>query len=388
MTTEKFSAEKIIQQLQGPLQSVRGLPNYAFTSSEFFALEQEKLFTRTWVFAGRSSEVPRVGDRKPFDIAGQPFFLIRGEDHKVRVFHNVCPHRGAKIVPDADQGKRIVCPYHAWTFEINGSLRARPHFHGPGQNDNASAEGQNEIWLKDVRSAVWGDWVFLNIDGKAKEFKSYIAPMMRDWSEYDLSNLQLMSKITVDYGCNWKLAIENYCDFYHVFKVHPDLNDSLSSERRTAMHCEDTVLHNETWTHEGYSSITAQEMQILMPHLGGRLENGRRRTVFGVIFPNCAVNIHRSDVQFSYFEPVGPNQTRLHRYFYFPEEVVSDPEYANQCELICQDWEKVLREDEEVCRLIQEGRKSSAYDGGRFAPEWDEGTRHFHLLVAQSISDS
>ena len=376
---------QVIDRLQGPLESVRGLPNYAFTSDDFYALEQEKLFSRTWVFAGRLSEVPNIGDRKPFDRAGQPFFLIRDADNQVRVFHNVCPHRGAKIVPAEDTGKSIVCPYHAWTFEIDGHLRARPHFHGPGLNDNSIQPDKNQICLEQVRSAIWADWIFINIDGQAPEFESYTGPMRRDWSEYDLSNLELVKKFTVEYGCNWKLAIENYCDFYHVFKVHPELNDSLSSQKRTAMHCEDAILHNETWTHEGYSSITAQEMLVSMPHLGGRLEEGRRRTVFGVIFPNCAVNIHRSDVQFSYFEPVGPAATRLHRYFYFPSEVVSNAQYEKECRLICQDWEKVLREDEAVCQLIQEGRKSSAYDGGRFAPAWDEGTRHFHRLVAQSL---
>jgi choline monooxygenase len=383
---EVLSVEEVGERLQGPLESVRGLPSTAYNSPEFFDLERSRLFSRTWVFAGRLSEIPNWGDRHPVDVAGQPLFISRGEDGSVRAFHNVCPHRGARIVPEPSRGQSIVCPYHAWTFHLDGRLRARPHYHGPGNNDVSDTDVADSPCLIEVPSAVWIDWLFVNIDGQAPPFEDYIAPLSEKWQEFDLSDLHCLHQLMVEYRCNWKLAIENYCDFYHVFKVHPDLHESLSTKRRTAMMCDRAILHNETWTHDTHASFSTQENPMALPHLGGKLEGNRRRTVFAVIFPNCAVNIHRSDVQFSYFEPISPTVTRLHRYFYFRGDTANNPSFEPVRKLIYADWERVLREDEGVCQLIQDGRKSKAYDGGRLAPAWDEGTRYFHQLVTKAFA--
>lgn len=384
----ELSAQEVCNRLDGPLESVRGLPNEAFTSPVFFELERQRLFTRTWVFAGRLSAIPEAGDRLPVDAAGHPLFIARGRDSTVRAFHNVCPHRGARIVPEPGQAKTIVCPYHAWTFELDGRLRARPHYHGPGQADTEGASSPDAPCLNEVRSAVWADWLFVNLDSKASPFEDYIEAMLTDWREYDLSDIRCAHHLPVDYQCNWKLAIENYSDFYHVFRVHRELDESLASMRRTAMTCDRAVMHNETWMHESYATISAMPEARELSDMGGRLEDGRRRTVFGVIFPNAAVNIHRSDVQFSYFEPLGAERTRLHRWFYFRGETATDERFANIRQQLYEDWEQVLREDEGVCRLVQEGRRSSAYDGGRLAPSWDAGTRHFHQLVARAVAQT
>lgn len=379
-------SDEVLQRLSDPLHQVRGLPNEVFTSEAFMRLEQNSLFPRSWVFAGRASHVGTAGDRIPIDVVGHPLFMIKDASGRVRVFHNVCPHRGARIVPSCGHAASVVCPYHAWTFDFDGVLRGRPHFHGPGDNDVDGEQGVEAPRLFEVRTATWADWVFVNLDGTAPEFESYAAALFREWTDYDLSDIVHAHHLTVDYGCNWKLALENYADFYHVFKVHPVLDASLSPEQRRSTLCEGAVMHNETWTHERYATLSVMEGAPSLPDMEGPTANGRRRTVFAVLFPNCAINIHHSDVQFSYFEPLSTSATRLHRHFYFRGEAATDPQFETVRDQIFADWEVVLREDEGVCALVQQGRGSPAYDGGRFAPGWDEGTRHFHQLVARAVT--
>lgn len=383
---ENFATEQWLKALSGPLEEVRGLPNEVFTSPDFFELERQTLFSHSWVFVACLSDVPNIGDRIPVDVAGNPLFVIRDTKGEVRAFHNVCPHRGARIVPERNCAPAIVCPYHAWTFALEGDLQVRPHFHGPGQHDNGCENLGSNINLQEARTSQWGDWLFVNLDGKAIPFDDYIVAIKREWAEYDLSNIVHAHSLTVDYECNWKLAMENFSDFYHVFKVHPVLDNSLSDHKRRATLCEGAVMHNETWTHDGHSTISTMDNAPCLPDLGAPVVDNQRRTVFAVVFPNCALNIHHSDVQFSYFEALAPGLTRLHRHFYFLGTAATESRYSTVRDRLYEDWETVLREDESVCRLIQEGRKSRAYDGGRFAPEWDEGTRHFHRLVAKSVN--
>ena len=112
------------RRIQGPTEHARGLPNEAYGSEAVHRLEQRRLFARTWCFAGRASSVPAIGDVAPVEVAGLPLFMARGTDGEVRVFHNVCPHRGARLVPKCQRAKRsLVCPYHAWTYELDGRLK-------------------------------------------------------------------------------------------------------------------------------------------------------------------------------------------------------------------------------------------------------------------------
>ena len=175
----------------------RGLPNAAFTTHAFLSLEHETLFKRSWVFAGRAGEVPKRGDVKPIQVVGRALFLVRGADERVRVFHNVCPHRGARLVIEPlKETSTLTCPYHAWSYELDGSLKGRPHFHGPDRHDRGSngagdSSREDRVCLFEVRNAVWHDWVFVNLDGAAQSFDDYMTPIRGHFEEWDLSQFRL-----------------------------------------------------------------------------------------------------------------------------------------------------------------------------------------------------
>ena len=368
------------------IESARGLPNRAFTSEAFTATERRQLFPRTWMFVAPASDVPEPGDIRPIDAAGAPLLLVRREDGEIRVFHNVCPHRGARLVSDAESGKSaLTCPYHAWSFALDGRLRGRPHFHGPGKHDREQGGGRDSPGLFEARSAVWHDWVFVNLDGKAPELAQYLAPVMSRYASYDLSRFRRAHYQPFEFACNWKLAFENYCDMYHVFKVHPGLSKSQDAASRRPMTIDGLHLFNGYTFAEHRRGLLDDADGPVLPALPALPDDLRSRMVFCGLFPNAGMSMYPNNLQFVLFEPVGVERTVMHMWFYFVGEAASAETFRSARDKVCNGWVALNAEDENVCRRLQEGRGNDAYDGGRLAPYWDAGTLHFHRQIADAI---
>ena len=188
-----------------------GLPPQAYVGEAHFALENEKLFANAWVFAGFAHELSATGDVVPVTVAGQPLMLLRGRDGGIRAFHNVCRHRCAILVDaPGNVGRVITCPYHAWAYGLDGSLRTTPHFAGPDRHDHPGLD-RRQMGLKPVRSGVWQDWVFVNLSGTAAAFEDFIAPIARRLEDLNLAQMRPVA--TIDMGevrTNWKFLMENY----------------------------------------------------------------------------------------------------------------------------------------------------------------------------------
>lgn len=380
----RYLTEEVVARIGAPIGEARGLPNEAFTSDDYFALERRRLFARTWTFAGRASEMPEAGDIRPVDVAGRPVVLVRGRDGAIRAFHNVCPHRGARLVTEAEDGRAMMtCPYHAWTYALDGRLKSRPHFHKPDCHDQA---GDDNVSLFPVRAETWHDWVFVNLDGKAEPFADFIAPVARWFTGTDLSAARCGGHRSWDFACNWKLAVENYCDFYHIFMVHPALHQVMTKEARKAMLCMGRHLMNEYWFEADRRGQPGDKSGVgmpLFPNLPAELEN---RTCYSAIFPNVAINVYPTNCQFVLFEPLAAGRTRMHMWFYFVGDAATDPAQAERREANIAEWHNLNMEDEGICQRLQEGRHCEAYDGGRLAPYWDGGTIHFHKQLAEVMT--
>ena len=204
-----------------------GLPNEAYVSDAFAEWEQDVLLARTWACIGTGRRVPEEGDAMPLEFAGLPLFMLRGRDGEVNVFHNVCSHRGMMLMdkPTRTRGA-IRCPYHSWTYDLDGSLRSTPMI---GGTDSHTCEGfeRAKHGLKPVRTATWFDAVFVNLSGDAPPFETFIAPVAKRWKDFDGADLRCEesdSSFTLDVACNWKLAVENFCEAYHLPWIHPSLN--------------------------------------------------------------------------------------------------------------------------------------------------------------------
>ena len=368
------------------LGDARGLPNIAFTCDEFFKLERSCVFSKSWVFAGRASTVTNPGDIELIEVSGQSLCIVRQKDGSIQVFHNVCPHRGSALLSDSCVGqKSIVCPYHAWTFQLDGTLKNRPHYHGPNQHEKQKRTDQTLPTLFEVQSAVWNDWVFVNLSKEPQDFSNFIKPLEKEWGEYDLSQIKFANHAKIDFQANWKLVVENYFDFYHVFKVHPNFHRALSDTKRQPTQRNGNFLHN-FFMEDSKPFVSANSTEPPLPLLSEPTSLGYIKSVFGVLFPSTAINIHGSDLQFTHLEPLSADQTRMHRFFYFLGDAALSGQHNNTRKTTYQKWVELLEEDVGICNKAQLGRSSSAYDGGRFAPAWDFATHEFHKLIAESMA--
>ena len=168
-----------------PVEAASGLPNAAYWSREWLALEQERVFRRSWVFAGADAEIADPGAMKPIEIGGAPLFIVRGRDGVVRGFHNVCRHRGARLVTEPCKRSSLACPYHAWNYAIDGKLRVRPHFLGPDQTDRFDDGGGEKLDLIPVRTETWNGCIFVNVSGDAQPLDDWLAPLLARTKNYN-----------------------------------------------------------------------------------------------------------------------------------------------------------------------------------------------------------
>ena len=155
MTTSETTpviSQTVIDRLNRETGLARGLPNAAFISQAFHELENTSLFPRTWSFIAPASDVPNPDDVKPVEVAGQSLFMVRDGNGEIGVFYNVCPHRGARLVTEPQQGTAsLTCPYHAWSYKLDGKLNGRPHYHGPDQHDRSNEANSETVCLFKVR---------------------------------------------------------------------------------------------------------------------------------------------------------------------------------------------------------------------------------------------
>ena len=209
-----------------PVAEARGLPNAHYTSEEVFQEEREPLWFTTWAGICTASDVSEPGDARPIDYLGVPLFVLRGRDGVVRVFQNICRHRGMILVTEPRKIEGAIrCPYHSWCYSHEGKLVATPHVGGPGHNTHPDMK-REEMGLMEVRSHVWMDVVFVNLSGDAPAFEDLHGDLIARWKEFDvpLHHGGADSTFMLECNTNWKLAVENYAESYHLPWVHPGLN--------------------------------------------------------------------------------------------------------------------------------------------------------------------
>ena len=379
-------SDTVLEGLKRDTALARGLPNEAFTTEAFLALEYQHAFARTWVFAGRAGSVANRGDIEPVQVAGRSLFMLRGTDDEVRVFHNVCPHRGARLVVESMRGApALTYPYHAWSYELDGTLKGRPHYHGPDQHDRGNNGGNDRVCLFEARSVTWNDWVFVNLDGEAPPLEEYIATVTDHFSHWDISQFRYAHYDAFEFRCNWKLAVENFCDTYHVFKVHQELDRAYVPEQRATAQPDGIHMFMFNMLAGPGRGLTFDAKGPELPPLPGVPDELARAQPSCNLFPNVTIAISPGNLQFVMFEAVGPDRCVMHMWFYFVGDAAESAEHEQARKMVYAEWAHINAEDEGICRRLQEGRSCDAYDGGRLAPYWDVGTAHFHRHLADAI---
>lgn len=367
-----------------PIAAARGLPNDAYVSPAFRDWERDRVLARTWFCIGFGRDVPNAGDAFPSQIQGIPVLMLRRYDGSIGVFHNVCSHRGAQLVTEPCSVKRRMrCPYHSWVYDLEGNLLATPNIGGPHVNETAGFD-KAEHGLKAVRHVVFWDMVFVNLSGDAEPFETYVAPLMQRWADFDMSRIRHPGeigslKLTVD--CNWKLAVENYCEAYHLPSIHPGLNSYSKLEDHYNIEEPD---HFSGQGSHAYTPLLVKDGPNL-PQFSGLPSRWDKAAEYVSLFPNVLLGIHRDHYYAIRLEPLGTDRTREHLEIYYIGEESDAPVFDEVKAANLKAWKTVFAEDVDVVQRMQLGRSSPGYDGGVFSPAMDGPTHCFHRWLAKKL---
>lgn len=362
--------------------AARGLPGEAFTSKEFLELEHRTIFTENWVCIGFAHEVAEPGDVHPLDFAGLPLLMVRDREGTVRVFHNVCPHRGMRVVREPGRKKRsLACPYHCWTYDLKGKLLSRPFFNGPDDPKGKVAEADDLPALSEIRTTCWFDAVFVNLDGKAPVFEEYARQFLDLVEPFgDRTVSHPVGKLDYDLKANWKLVLENAIDSYHIAWVHPGLQQSTPMENYIPYPPEGNIC-------AGYAILASNKPgfgQADLPRWPGAKDTISDRMTYCLLFPNILVASTATRMAIFQVNPVAPDRTLERLYFYMPDE--NNPESEPHQQAFVESYREVNDEDIWAVEELHQSRHSPYFDGGRFSPHWDRNTHHFARLVAEATS--
>ena len=364
-----------------PIESANGLPNAHYVDANVFDVEKQAVLFASWAGLAVADDVPEPGDAKPIEFLGMPLLLVRDRAGQVRVFQNICRHRGMILVSEPKKIEGAIrCPYHSWCYSTEGRLVSTPHVGGPGHNTHDAID-KSLLGLIEVRSHIWFDTVFINIDGNAAPFEEVHADLIARWAAFDqpMYHGGADSTFVLPVDTNWKLAVENYCESYHLPWVHPGLN--------SYSRLEDHYNINEKGKFSGQGTLVYRQLKgddgAVFPDFAGLNEKWTEGGEYLTVYPNVLLGVQRDHVFVIVLEPVNFEQTREHIHLYYATPQTDDALRAKNTA----QWREVFEEDVFVVEGMQKGRYAPGFDGGRFSPAMDGPTHCFHDWVAGMIAD-
>jgi len=350
------------------------LPSWVYTDPEFLTLEKEHVFRRQWLLVGHLGEIPRGGDYMTLDAVDERIFVIRGEDGRVRALHNVCRHRASRVVT-GERGNcahAITCPYHGWTYGLDGRLRGVPAERSFRDLD------KSKYPLPEVEMDVWHGFVFVRISpGPGPAVRELLAPFDGELEPYRLAAMTPHRRTwTEPMDVNWKCVHDNDNEGYHVPVGHPGLRrlfgDSYGDESFPG-----GVSRSQAVLQERVSPVWSEGLyQRLAPGACTHLpEPGRRKWLYFGLFPNTSLGIYPDMVEFFQCFPIAPGRSILRGAAYAhpdPSRTMRVVRYLNG-----RINRTVWREDLDFCHWAHAGMKSSSYQGGPLSDK-EVGVRQFH----------
>ena len=387
----------------------KSLPQKYFVAPDIFAEEQKKIFAKQWLLVGHQSQLENPGDYIVQKVVGESLILVRNKSGKIHGFFNVCRHRGTRLIEHPTSGAdpagqasngqcaAIQCPYHAWTYGLDGRLIGAPHM------DDVPGFDRADYSLRPVDLGIWNGFIFVNLqDAKGTRRQSdaatgrdgnsleeWFAPLGEKFSHWNIPMLRSAKRIHYDVKANWKLMFENYSECYHCPGVHPQLQEVSPYDSAENDLTEGPFLG-------GYMSINKGKSLTMSGNacaaFVGDIKN-LQQVFYYSIFPNMLLSLHPEYVMVHQLWPQSPERTLIVcDWFFHPNAFdggdktktgVSDPGYRFNPEDAIEFWDITNKQDWRMCELSQDGIASRAYEPGPYSAResipaaWDE----YYLLV-------
>jgi Rieske 2Fe-2S family protein len=344
-----------------------------------FVRENERIFARAWIVAGRTEEFAEAGAFKTVEIAGESLIVVRGTDGPIRAFFNVCGHRGTRMCQESAGrfGGSIQCPYHAWTYGLDGRLLAARYM------DDTPDFDLKDYALLEADVAEWGGFVFVNIAPDAPRFEDAFAPLIGRFGPWQLETLRVAQTIAYDVAANWKLLFQNYSECYHCAVIHPQL-ERLSpwDSGRNDLH-EGAVLGGYSALREGVPRLASDTTARFAP-LGDVAGDDLHRAYYYTICPTMLLSLQAEYAMAHVIRPLAVDRTRVICQLLFAPGEMERPDF--DISAVAMFWDTTNRQDWHVSELSQLGIASRAYRPGPYARSEGllEGFDRHYLGVMES----
>jgi choline monooxygenase len=347
-----------------PLERAYTIPATWYTDERIAELERRNVFGATWQVMARRDQLTQPGEFVTAELAGEPLVMVRGHDRQLRAFYNVCRHHAAAVVaPEHGSASIFRCPYHGWSYSLDGSLKGAPEFEGVCGFERA----QNG--LAPVRVESWEQFVFVNLDPEAAPLRDFLGGLVQRVTPLELASLHFFERRIYRLHCNWKVFVDNYLDGgYHVPHLHKALNSALDYKQYT-IECEDRFCLQSSPMVASHDATVAAT------------RSGERAWYFWQ-YPNFMINLYAGYLDTNLVLPDGVDRCQVIFDFYFDDVSEAAAERNRQSIGV---GELVNDEDVAICEAVQHGLHSRAYGAGRLSVRREAGEHLFHRLLAQDL---
>jgi len=352
-----------------PLAEAYTIPAPWYTDPRIAQLELQNVFSRAWQAVGRLEQVEQPGQYVTATVAGEPVVVVRGSDNKLRAFFNVCRHHAMTVMNEpCGHTPHLRCPYHGWTYNLEGELRGMTEFEGVLHFDRA----QNG--LVPIRVETWEKFIFVNLDPQAGSLRDFLGALVKLAQPLGFADLKFVERRSYTLDCNWKVYVDNFLDGgYHVPHMHKGLNSVLDYTNYTIENVDRCCVQSSPVAVDSNSEASAANTR-----------KGDRAYYFWQ-YPNFMLNWYEGYLDTNLVLPLGVNRCEVIFDFYFGDTGESNMPYVRESMGVS---ELVQQEDIVICAGVQRGLSSRAYKAGRLSVRRETGEHLFHRLLAADLKNS
>jgi choline monooxygenase len=349
-----------------PLSEACTIPASWYTDMRIAYLEQENVFARAWQPVARIEQLVSPGAYVTGTVAGEPIVIVRGTDAKLRAFYNVCRHHAMIVMNEpCGRAQHLRCPYHGWTYSLEGELRGVTDF------DSVCHFDRSQNGLVPLRSETWQNFVFVNLDAKAAPLCDFLGPLVQLAEPLEFGKLKFVERRSYKLRCNWKVYVDNFLDGgYHVPHMHKGLNSVLDYTNYTIENLERCCVQSSPVSVDSNSEASAAATR-----------KGDRAFYFWQ-YPNFMLNWYEGYLDTNLVLPLGVDRCEVIFDFYFGDLSESRTPYIRESIGVS---ERVQQEDIVICEGVQRGLGSRAYNAGRLSVRREAGEHLFHRLLAADL---
>lgn len=337
-----------------PLGQARSAPASFYTSQEVFQAEVNQIHLKHWIFIGRTDQVAEPNSYLAVDTVGGPVLLTRDQNGELHAFANYCRHRGAQLVEGCGRRQRLVCPYHAWGFGLDGRL-----LRAPGMEDVPGFDLDKESLIP-IRMAEWAGNVFVNYDDSAPDLMTHLGGFPALFASHKVEDMRWVFGVEIPAACNWKMLLENAMETYHTGIVHARTVGAQTSMTFDGEENWAAIQVQSTMT----TAVLDKSAPAPFPQIASLDEQARKGTYFTLLHPTTQFVFAQDCMWWLAVRPVAPDRSVLSVGGCFPKDYVALPNFQELAQPYFTRWESVAKEDVGILERQQKGVSSVLFKPG------------------------